>query len=394
MGEASFAMKLWGATYYMTASMVVQLMNKALFTSYGFHCPLLVGLLQMAIITPVCYAVARPRLEAKMFRSVMPLAVVNVLNLVCGLVGTGGLNVPMFIALRRFTLLTTMLLERVMYKRRHDRSTYGAVSTMILGALLAAVTDLSFNLWGYTAVIGNDFATALYLIMVKNTPAASALTTTGLLFYNAALSVPMLAVAVAASDEPAIMRAYPLVNDKGFQMVLAASAALGLTINHSTFLCTQVNEPLMTSVAGNLKNVLMTVVGAIAFPDFLYSAPNVLGLVLSMIGAVWYATQSAMKAKRRPALLLPQKQPLIGKDRPTLSRAASGGDGSATAMYRRVPSSDAIAAMGGDGGRSDGSGGTVDAMEAGSSAGPANQRGSTPGEQLQRLQAVSAANAG
>ena len=104
MGEASFAMKLWGAIYYMTASMVVQLMNKvptestfaweslgvcllkvalscgemhtqfctvrqppikvaqgahhafnlqALFTSYNFQCPLLVGLLQMAIIVPV-----------------------------------------------------------------------------------------------------------------------------------------------------------------------------------------------------------------------------------------------------------------------------------------------------------------------------------------------------
>lgn len=157
------------------------------------------------------------------------------------------------------------------------------------------------------------------------------------------------------------------------QMVLAASAMLGLTINHSTFLCTQVNEPLMTSVAGNLKNVLMvrisvlmallimrsvwsfactqrvgwsgasvvllrdsstamllgqpptlpasgfvstlwhalvlpasdaccvgdpqTVVGAVAFPDFLYSAPNVLGLALSMIGAVWYAMQSAMRVR-------------------------------------------------------------------------------------------------
>ncbi len=46
------------------------------------------------------------------------------------------------------------------------------------GALLAAVTDLSFNLWGYTAVVGNDFMTALYLIMVKNTPTASTLTTT------------------------------------------------------------------------------------------------------------------------------------------------------------------------------------------------------------------------
>ena len=40
----------------------------------------------------------------------------------------------MFIALRRFTLITTMLLERIMYKRKHDRSTYGAVGTMILGA--------------------------------------------------------------------------------------------------------------------------------------------------------------------------------------------------------------------------------------------------------------------
>lgn len=38
-----------------------------------------------------------------------------------------------------------------------------------------------------------------------------------------------------------------------------------------------------------------------AFPDFLYSTPNVLGLSLSMIGAVWYAMQSAMRV--RPCLL-------------------------------------------------------------------------------------------
>jgi len=48
--------------------------------------------------------------------------------------GTGGLNVPMFIALRRFTLLCTILLERFMYHKKHDPSTYGAVTTMIAGA--------------------------------------------------------------------------------------------------------------------------------------------------------------------------------------------------------------------------------------------------------------------
>ena len=61
--------------------------TQALFTSFNFQCPLLVGLLQMAIITPVCYAVARPKMELSTFRAVAPLAVVNVLNLVSGLIG-------------------------------------------------------------------------------------------------------------------------------------------------------------------------------------------------------------------------------------------------------------------------------------------------------------------
>lgn len=34
------------------------------------------------------------------------------------------------------------------------------------------------------------------------------------------------------------------------QLVLLLGSALGLSINHSTFVCTRVNEPLMTSVAG------------------------------------------------------------------------------------------------------------------------------------------------
>lgn len=50
--------------------------------------------------------------------------------------GTAGLNVPMFIALRRFTLLCTIVLERFMMGKRHDRSTIGAVGIMIGGAWL------------------------------------------------------------------------------------------------------------------------------------------------------------------------------------------------------------------------------------------------------------------
>jgi len=92
------------------------------------------------------------------------------------------------------------------------------------GAGVAAATDLTFSAYGYAAVVLNDFLTALYLILVKNSPASSGLTTTGLLFYNAALSLPLLGGAVALSGEPAGILAYPDKHSRGFQARRAGRA--------------------------------------------------------------------------------------------------------------------------------------------------------------------------
>ncbi|EFN52887.1 hypothetical protein CHLNCDRAFT_26480, partial [Chlorella variabilis] len=165
------------------------------------------------------------------------------------------------------------------------------------GALIAAATDLSFNPRGYAAVLCNDLLTSLYLIMVKNTPGTNGLSTTGMLFYNSMLSLPMLLCAVVLKGEPGGMAGYPMLWHRTFQMVLLASSALGLTINHSTFVCTRVNEPLMTSVAGNLKNAIMTIVGAFSFGDFIFEPWNAAGLTVSMAGAVWYAMRSALRVR-------------------------------------------------------------------------------------------------
>ena len=79
----------------------------------------------------------------------------------------------------------------------------------------------------------NDFLTALYLILVKNSPASSGLTTTGLLFYNAALSLPLLGAAVAASGEPAGILAYPDKHSRGFQARRPAGLGAGLCLRRA-----------------------------------------------------------------------------------------------------------------------------------------------------------------
>lgn len=138
-----------------------------------------------------------------------------------------------------------------------------------------------------------------------------------MLFYNSMLSLPLLLLAVVLKGEPSSMTSYPLLwspqvgapaagalrapprgslprpdkrtacvqhadppADKApwqaawstplhclppmprcpqFQLALMAASVLGLTINHSTFVCTRINEPLMTSVAGGCPGARLLV---------------------------------------------------------------------------------------------------------------------------------------
>lgn len=50
---------------------------------------------------------------------------------------------------------------------------------MMAGALIAALTDLAFNLTGYVAILLNDLFTATYLVLIKNNKKAKELTTIG-----------------------------------------------------------------------------------------------------------------------------------------------------------------------------------------------------------------------
>lgn len=46
------------------------------------------------------------------------------------------------------------------------------------GAVIAALTDLTFNVRGYAAVFANNLLTALFLVMIKRTSSKAGLTTT------------------------------------------------------------------------------------------------------------------------------------------------------------------------------------------------------------------------
>ena len=112
------------------------------------------------------------------------------------------------------------------------------------------------------------------------------------------IQVPLTAASFAFG-EPERMWSHPALSDPRFIAAATCAVCMGLTISHSMYVCTRVNDPLTTSVAGSLKNIIMTIIGAIAFNDYVYELRNVIGLTVSMVGALWYALYTAFKKTLR-----------------------------------------------------------------------------------------------
>lgn len=154
------------------ASILTQSATKVVLTVYDFNFPITLCLAQMMFAAPICAHISGSTFDFKLFKALLPLGLVNGSNIVAGLFGTGDLSVPMFIVLRRFTMVITIVVERIYFSTSHDWQVLSSVGVMVGGALVAALTDLAFNFRGYISILSNDLLTSVYLIMVKNLPAA------------------------------------------------------------------------------------------------------------------------------------------------------------------------------------------------------------------------------
>lgn len=142
--------------------------TKAVLTTWKFEHPLLLALLQQGVTLPATFLIARPPITSELLVDKAPLAAANVINVVAGLVGTGDISMPMFVALRRFTMVRapreasqggegqhvrlhqlgflvlvqvcTLVLEYALYRKTRDSTTKLSVALMLGGALAAAVT--------------------------------------------------------------------------------------------------------------------------------------------------------------------------------------------------------------------------------------------------------------
>lgn len=220
------------------------------------------------------------------------------------------------------------------------------------GAIVAGLSDVTFNLAGYLWVAVCVFSTATYLLLIRKLkdtgirgatpslllpccahacpwdrlrgtpilPSKSSLpltTTTTLhplrtpgmnqhtlLLYNNVLALPlMLGMLLLGTDELAGVAAYPRLADPRFLVFLLVSCSQAFLLNVCIFRCTLVNSALATNVSGQVKDILTTALGATLFSDVPLRPLNALGLALGLLGSTAYSYISYREANPRKVVV-------------------------------------------------------------------------------------------
>ena len=309
--------RVGSAVFYGSASFMITVLNKTVLTAFEFPSFQLLGVGQMLSTIILLFAAKKlryiefPNLEASTFRKIWPLPIIYIGNMIFGLGGTKQLSLPMFTALRRFSILMTMIAEYYILGTKARVSVQLSVYTMILGAVVAALNDLAFNLEGYLFILLNDFFTAANGVYMKKMLDSKELGTYGLMYYNSLFMViPAITIACWMGDARSVLE-FPHWNNVFFVLQFGLSCVMGFVLSYSMILCTLHNSALTTTIIGCLKNICVTYLGMIIGGDYIFTLLNFVGLNLSVVGSLVYTWVTFRRKEAAVDLkysLLPQDQ--------------------------------------------------------------------------------------
>lgn len=286
--------RVGSAVFYGAASFMITVVNKTVLTTYKFPSFQCLALGQMFATIIVLYTgkklgiISFPDLESSTLRKIWPLPIIYIGNVTFGLGGTKELSLPMFTALRRFSILMTMVAEFYILGVKPSMAVQFSVYTMILGAIIAASNDLAFTAEGYTFVLLNDFFTATQGVFMKKKLDSKELGKYGLTYYNALFMViPSFLFAFSLGEIDRALE-FPDWGNMMFLCQFLLSCIMGFILSYSVILCTHYNSALTTTIIGCLKNISVTYLGMVIGGDYIFSWVNFIGINFSVIGSLVY----------------------------------------------------------------------------------------------------------
>ncbi|XP_044443675.1 UDP-galactose/UDP-glucose transporter 7 [Triticum aestivum] len=313
-GEPSSFLSLSSAFSYGVASMAMVFVNKAVIMQY-VHSMTLLTLQQLATALFIHFGQVlgmskRKDLSIATAKKLLPVSIFYNANVAFALASLKGVNIPMYIAIKRLTPLAVLVSGFLRGKGKPSTQVSLSVVCTALGVLVAALGDFSFDLYGYSMALISVFFQTMYLILVEKSGADDGLSSMELMFYNSILSIPFLFFIIVATGE--FPHSLSVLSEKtasaSFSVILLISLVMGIVLNYTMFWCTIVNSALTTTIVGVLKGVGSTTLGFVVLGGVKVHALNVTGLVINTFGGVWYSYAKYTQKKKLPRRVAPDEE--------------------------------------------------------------------------------------
>lgn len=295
MGDIGAHAGLLAAFAYGFISITITLFNKVVLSTYAFDGTLTLTLLQ-GLVTIACLTglklrgyIDYPPFAWDIAKRVAPLSFVFMAYVVISLVSLGRVNVPMFTALRRLTVVFVMVEEYYLLGISPSRSVILSVGIMCLGAAIAAWRDLSYDSVSYFYLLLTNLFTSLYTVNINVVKRETKLNVWSILIYNNVTTLPFLFLLAWYTGDLQRTWNFPHMHNSFFQVNFQASIFLAVLLNVSTFYCTTLNSARTQTVVGQLKNFVAFLLGLVLFEDYHYDFINLIGLVIGFLGGVLYS---------------------------------------------------------------------------------------------------------
>lgn len=311
-------LSLLAAFSYGIASMAMVFINKAVLLQYPHSMTLLI--LQQVSTAVLIYLGKVFRLTSvrsmdwKTSKRLLPLSLFYNANVAFALASLKGVNIPMYIALKRLTPLAVLVTGFFFGKAKPSTQVSLSVLLTGLGVIIAALGDFSFDLMGYTLALTSVAFQTAYLVLVERSAAEDGLSSIELMLYNSVLSLPFLLLLIFGTKELPFAGELLLQKIKtfGFFVLLVISLLMGIILNYTMFLCTMVNSALTTTIVGVLKGVGTTTLGFLVLGGVKVHALNITGLVINTAGGIWYSiAKYNQKHRKKIAKHSDEQQPVL-----------------------------------------------------------------------------------
>lgn len=266
-------LSLFAAFLYGIASMAMVFINKAVVMQYAHSMTLLtVQQLATALLIHMGRVMGYTKasgLNMDTAKKLTPVSLFYNANVAFALASLKGVNIPMYIAMKRLTPLAVLIAGFFYGKGRPSRQT-------------------------------------MYLVLVERSGAEDGLSSVEIMFYNSFLSLPFLLLLIIATGEfpSSLSLLFAKCTSFSFLVILLLSLVLGIVLNYTMFLCTIVNSALTTTIVGVLKGVGSTTLGFVLLGGVQIHALNVTGLVINTAGGLWYSyAKYWQKKSKQPTLI-------------------------------------------------------------------------------------------